>query len=449
MYDSGKNRRDFQVRIILCPSSSSSSSPGTSTVDNYRTNGGLDGSSSSSTVGELGKKRSVGGGVLSKSLRRIILSRKRRKKLSAILASKKPMSSLLAAQLATSSSSEASSPTSQAGERTLGVLVVDEEEMNPSSATISHGLISVIGRRRSMEDAVTVVPKLVHVGSSIDLEEAATSRTFDFFAVYDGHGGQAVANRCKERMHSLVAAEITVEMDKSAAAAAAMSESQGQVEVDWDGVMGRSFARMDEEVAAEAGDDAAVKASVGSTALVVVVGKEVVVVANCGDCRAVLGVSGGAALPLSRDHKPERPDEKERVEAAGGNVVNWDCSRVLGVLATSRSIGDYYLKPYVIAEPEVIVHKRTVSDEFLILASDGLWDVVPNDLACELVSKCLRGQVRRNVYEEFSGNSATAAATVLAELALARGSRDNISVIVVELQRSSSSSTSTSAASSP
>ena len=37
--------------------------------------------------------------------------------------------------------------------------------------------------------------------------------------------------------------------------------------------------------------------------------------------------------------QPERPDEKERVEAAGGNVVNWDCSRVLGVLATSRSIG--------------------------------------------------------------------------------------------------------------
>lgn len=442
MYDSGKNRRDFQVRIILCPSPSSSS-PGTSTVDNYRTNGGLDGSSSSK-VGELGKKRSVGGGVLSKSLRRIIISRKRRKKLSAILASKKPMSSLLAAQLATSSSSEASSPTSQ-GERTLRVLVVDEEEMNPSSATISHGLISVIGRRRSMEDAVTVAPRLVHVSSSTDLEEAATSRTFDFFAVYDGHGGKAVANRCKERMHNLVAAEITADMDR----AAATSESQGQVEVDWDGVMGRSFARMDEEVAAEAGDDGAVKAAVGSTALVVVVGKEEVVVANCGDCRAVLGVSGGASLPLSRDHKPERPDEKERVEAAGGNVVNWDCSRVLGVLATSRSIGDYYLKPYVIAEPEVIVHKRTVSDEFLILASDGLWDVVPNELACELVSKCLRGQVRKNVYEEFSGNSAAAAATVLAELALARGSRDNISVIVVELQRSSSSSTSTSAASSP
>ena len=108
------------------------------------------------------------------------------------------------------------------------------------------------------------------------------------------------------------------------------------------------------------------------------------------------------------------------------------------------------MKPYVSAEPEVTVHKRSVSDEFLIIASDGLWDVVPNELACELVRKCFRGQVRRNVYEAFSGNCAAAAATVLAELALARGSRDNISVIVVELQRSlSSSSTSPSAASSP
>lgn len=89
----------------------------------------------------------------------------------------------------------------------------------------------------------------------------------------------------------------------------------------------------------------------------------------------------------------------------------------------------------MIVEPKVEVNKRTESDEFLIIASDGLWDVVPNDFACYVVRKCVHGQIR-NRFTEVS-NSAVAAA-MLAELALARGSKDNISVIVVELKKSSS-----------
>lgn len=48
---------------------------------------------------------------------------------------------------------------------------------------------------------------------------------------------------------------------------------------------------------------------------------------------------GDVVVPLSVDHKPDRPDEKERVEVAGGRVTDWNGSCVLGVLATSRSIG--------------------------------------------------------------------------------------------------------------
>lgn len=134
--------------------------------------------------------------------------------------------------------------------------------------------------------------------------------------------------------------------------------------------------------------------------------------------------------------------------------------------------GDHYLKPYVISDPEVIVTKRTSRDEFLILASDGLWDVVSNDVACLIVRRCFSGQIKRHGvvadnhvlmkgkksysetddtadtadddivvsarYRVRRGNnpaSAATAAALLAELAIARGSRDNISVIVVELGR--------------
>ncbi|MBA0872966.1 hypothetical protein Goshw_024350 [Gossypium schwendimanii] len=138
-------------------------------------------------------------------------------------------------------------------------------------------------------------------------------------------------------------------------------------------------------------------------------------------------------MPLSFDHKPDRPDELERVEAAGGRVINWNGYRVLGVLATSRSIGDQYLKPFVICKPEVTVREVTNGDEFLILASDGLWDVVSNEVACRVVRRCLNGQIRSKTADVLNQNRASEAAAVLVELAMSRGSKDNISVIVVEL----------------
>ncbi|URE34107.1 protein serine/threonine phosphatase [Musa troglodytarum] len=189
--------------------------------------------------------------------------------------------------------------------------------------------------------------------------------------------------------------------------------------------MATSFSRVDGELASK-------EREVGSTASVAVVGPERIVVANCGDSRAVLS-RGDMAVPLSSDHKADRPDERKRVEAAGGVVINWDVYRVSGVLATSRSIGDHYLRPYVISEPEVTVTNRTEEDELLVLASDGLWDVVSNEVVCKVASQCLSGQLVRKVPDGAREHRAKEAAIILAELALSRGSRDNISVVVVEL----------------
>nr|GMC58230.1 probable protein phosphatase 2C 51 [Ipomoea batatas] len=129
--------------------------------------------------------------------------------------------------------------------------------------------------------------------------------------------------------------------------------------------------------------------------------------------------------------QPDRADELDRIESSGGKVLNWNGHRVLGVLATSRSIGDQYLKPYVIAEPEVMVCKRVETDEFLILGSDGLWDVMSNEAACQVVRRCLSGRMRGSIVSENNDviiakqSRAAEAAAVLAELAIARGSRDN------------------------
>lgn len=75
--------------------------------------------------------------------------------------------------------------------------------------------------------------------------------------------------------------------------------------------------------------------------------------------------------------------------------------------------------------------KRSNMDDFLIIATDGLFDTVGNELACELVNKYLNGRIDRHNSEKPCAASEAAAA--LAELAIAKGSKDNISVIVVQL----------------
>ncbi|BAU00638.1 hypothetical protein VIGAN_10224900 [Vigna angularis var. angularis] len=285
-----------------------------------------------------------------------------------------------------------------------------------SSSSATHGSISVIGRRRAMEDAVMVFPGLVAAGQWCG--------GYDFFAVYDGHGGTLVANACRDRLHLLLADEV---------------RENAKEGLDWYEVMCSCFMKMDKEigVGGKANDDGGGNTT-GSTAAVVVVGKKEIVVANCGDSRSVL-CRGGVAIALSRDHKPDRSDERERIEAAGGRVINWNGSRVLGVLATSRSIGDHSMKPFVISEPETMVYERTECDEFVVVASDGLWDVVSNKFVCEVVRSCLHGQIKRNLKEETVVSNATEAASLLAELAMARGSKDNISVIVIQLNNTISS----------
>lgn len=109
--------------------------------------------------------------------------------------------------------------------------------------------------------------------------------------------------------------------------------------------------------------------------------------------------------------------------------------------------GDSYLKPYVSCQPEVTITDRTAEDDCLILASDGLWDVVSNDIACGVARMCLRGkrrappcsgpesEVGASGGDELSDKACADASMLLTRLALARHSTDNVSVVVVDLRK--------------
>jgi len=137
-------------------------------------------------------------------------------------------------------------------------------------------------------------------------------------------------------------------------------------------------------------------------------------VAHVGDSRAVLG-HGDRAVELTKDHKPNRPDERQRIQDVGGTVVHAGTWRVGGVLAVSRSFGNRMMKQYIVALPEIRQDTMHSKNSCLILATDGVWDVVSNEEAVELVSEYDDGE---------------AAARALVAMAYDRGSFDNISCVV-------------------
>ncbi|KAL6496486.1 hypothetical protein OROGR_029744 [Orobanche gracilis] len=317
----------------------------------------------------------------------------------------------------------------------------------PSDFPPRWGSNSICGRRAEMEDSVMALPRFLEIPSRMLSDSALFTSlhkdlTGHFFGVYDGHGGSQVSTYCRERLHLALADEIRVVKENTC-----VESGERNLKGRWLEIFGKCFRRLDDEIGGFAKGDLNSAydtpltpiAPVGSTAVVAVVCRTHIVVANCGDSRAVLN-RGKQPMLLSVDHRPNSEDECARIEAAGGKVINWDGYRVSGVLAVSRSIGDRYLRPYVISDPEIMIVPRTKEDECLILASDGLWDVVENEEACDLARKRLLLWHKKNgpTLSREGGDhidpAAQDAADYISRLALQRGSRDNISVIVIDLK---------------
>ena len=100
-----------------------------------------------------------------------------------------------------------------------------------------------------------------------------------------------------------------------------------------------------------------------------------------------------AAVPMSVDHKPNTREERTRIEDAGGVVVWAGTWRVGGVLAVSRAFGDRPLKRYVIPTPDIREEALSGVDDCLILASDGLWDVISNQVGGRLTGLVCRWSI--------------------------------------------------------
>ncbi|XP_015119678.1 probable protein phosphatase 2C T23F11.1 isoform X1 [Diachasma alloeum] len=217
------------------------------------------------------------------------------------------------------------------------------------------------GWRIKMEDCH------VHILALPDDPEAS------FFAVYDGHGGATMSLHAGKHLHEYITR--TPEYKEGRIVEA----------------MEQGFLELDKAMQA----DAALRADrAGTTVIAVLIKDNILYCANAGDSRAVASVHG-EAVSLSRDHKPFLEDERKRIEAAGGWV---EFNRVNGHLALSRALGDFKFKwnnhksaeeQIVTAFPEVQKFEITDDWEFVILACDGIWDVMSSEEVVEFLRESI------------------------------------------------------------
>ncbi|KAK1575733.1 hypothetical protein Q3G72_007889 [Acer saccharum] len=260
---------------------------------------------------------------------------------------------------------------------------------------ISWGSFATCGRRETMEDTHFLIP---HMCNEKDIH---------VFGIFDGHRGSAAA-------------------EFSARALPGFLQNLGSTISPLNALL-EAFVRTDAVFRNELDSHRKSKRVIqkdwhpGCTAVVALIVRNRLFVANAGDCRVIL-CRGGHPYALSRDHVASCLEERERVVNAGGQV-KWqvDTWRVgPAALQVTRSIGDDDLKPAVTAEPEITETVLSSEDEFLVMASDGLWDVVSNEEAVNII---------RDTVKE-PGMCSKRLATEAAE----RGSKDNITVIVIFLR---------------
>ncbi|EPS68416.1 hypothetical protein M569_06352, partial [Genlisea aurea] len=213
---------------------------------------------------------------------------------------------------------------------------------NDRNAKFSYGYSSFKGKRASMEDYYEARVSEIN-GQMVAL-----------FGVYDGHGGSRTAEYLRTNLFKNLSSHPEFITDTKLAIV-------------------ETFKRTDDDYLNEENGH---QRDAGSTASTAVLVHDKLFVANVGDSR-VVACRAGSAIPLSIDHKPDRSDERQRIEQAGGFIIWAGTWRVGGVLAVSRAFGDKLLRPYVMAEPE-IQEEGIDGVDFIIVASDGLWNVLSN-----------------------------------------------------------------------
>uniref|UniRef100_A0AAQ4Q621 Protein phosphatase, Mg2+/Mn2+ dependent, 1F n=1 Tax=Gasterosteus aculeatus aculeatus TaxID=481459 RepID=A0AAQ4Q621_GASAC len=188
-----------------------------------------------------------------------------------------------------------------------------------------------------------------------------------YYAVFDGHGGVDAATYAATHLHVALSKQESLQSDASSALKMAFKHTDD---------MFRGKAKRE-------------RLRSGTTGVVVLIQRQQLSVAWLGDSQALL-VRGGQAVTLMDPHKPDREDEKQRVEDLGGCITFMGCWRVNGTYAVSRAIGDFDQKPYVSGDADCVTTQLLGDEDYVLLACDGFFDAVEPSEVPHLVREALR-----------------------------------------------------------
>lgn len=266
---------------------------------------------------------------------------------------------------------------------------------------IKYAAYGVRGMRNTMEDEII---------TELDMIKNEENR-ISCFGIFDGHGGSSCAEFVAQNwLHYCRQDGFSLSQDY-------LEDLFLKIDEDFGKIQRQKYSEM------------TIENTIGSTATVLFI--DSLHCCNSGDSRCILW-NGTSIDVLSRDHKPDVPDERDRIGACDGVV---EFKRVNGQLAVSRSFGDYMFKNHkggvdkrqqmVTALPEIETRKLSINtnEQFAVLACDGLWDVMSNEQVVQFIQTRLSQQEKLDL---------TSIIKELVEYAvLERRSTDNVSVVIV------------------
>jgi protein phosphatase 1L len=233
--------------------------------------------------------------------------------------------------------------------------------------------------RQSMEDIGVMLPDFI------------PEKKYSLFGIFDGHGGNDVVKYIKNRLPEIIKANIT------------KNDNYDSIENN----LTSSFHKIDEELKFYDSEHT------GSTATILLFQDNIVYCANVGDSTAFI-IYDNFIKKISIDHKCTDPKEEERILLSGGKITK---NRVMGQLVLSRCLGDLYCKKYGVSNiPDISVNKLEGNVKYVVVASDGVWDVVKENELLQLSKN------RKNA-EGFCKD--------LVKLAIDKDTKDNVSCIVI------------------
>ncbi|CAF3391831.1 unnamed protein product [Rotaria sp. Silwood1] len=240
-------------------------------------------------------------------------------------------------------------------------------------------------------------------------------KSWSYFAIFDGHNGVDTAKNASEQLHIHLVNTLNHMFDKKNDCVKSSDGSGCSSQLDLDqlhAAIKQTYFELDKDLRKLVKDDS------GCVCITCLISPEKIYLINIGDSRAIIISNDGHVLAHTADHTPEDPAEQERIHEAGGKISKSCIGGVLRVenqLAMTRVLGDFAMDKHVVPPmADIVEYPRNSLASYIILACDGIWDVMTNedvalfvvhrasktklaDIASQLLDECLRKRSTDNM----------------------------------------------------